>query len=204
MSLTNTPVKETNLLFPIFLKLEKFNVLIVGGGNVALEKLTAIIQNTENVSVKVVAEKFNDEVLALTSAYGSITTIEKRYEVSDLEGIQILIVAVNDVETSQLIYNNAHAKGIIVNVADKPDLCDFYLGSIVRKGNLKIAISTNGKSPTLAKRLREVFTELIPDEIDEVLANLRTIRNSLKGDFAVKVSKLNSLTKILTGEDKLN
>jgi siroheme synthase-like protein len=60
-----------------------------------------------------------------------------------------LIVAVNDLAWSEEIRNDAKAKGILVNVADKPGLCDFYLGSIVQKGNLKIAISTNGKSPTL-------------------------------------------------------
>jgi siroheme synthase-like protein len=82
-----------------------------------------------------------------------------------------------------------------VNAADKPDLCDFYLSSVVKKGNLKIAISTNGKSPTVAKRLKEIFNNLLPEEIDEVLNNVEAIRNSLKGDFTDKVNQLNELTK---------
>jgi siroheme synthase-like protein len=94
------------------------------------------------------------------------------------------------------------AKGKLINVADKPELCDFYLGSIVTKGNLKLAISTNGKSPTVAKRLKEVFHELLPDELEEVLDNLQQIRNKLKGDFANKVQQLNELTKVLISENK--
>ena len=74
-----------------------------------------------------------------------------------LDGADIVIVAVNDVATSEAIRNAAKAQGKLVNVADKPELCDFYLSSVVKKGNLKIAISTNGKSPTAAKRIKEVL-----------------------------------------------
>ena len=82
-------------------------------------------------------------------------------------------------------------------MADTPDLCDFYLGSIVRKGDLKIAISTNGRSPTLAKRLRETLQEALPDELDDVLQNLHTIRSGLKGDFSRKVRVMNRVTRTL-------
>jgi hypothetical protein len=82
-------------------------------------------------------------------------------------------------------------------VADTPDLCDFYLGSIVQKGDLKIAISTNGKSPTLAKRLKEVFYEALPGDTQESIENLNKFRNHLKGDFANKVKELNKATAIL-------
>jgi siroheme synthase-like protein len=82
-------------------------------------------------------------------------------------------------------------------VADTPDLCDFYLGSIVQKGDLKIAISTNGKSPTLAKRIKEFLNEIIPDDIQQLLDNLQTYRNTLKGDFQDKVKELNDLTASL-------
>ncbi|MBO9571973.1 MAG: TSUP family transporter, partial [Chitinophagaceae bacterium] len=80
----------------------------------------------------------------------------------------------------------------------QPELCDFYLGSIVKKGNLKIGISTNGKSPTIAKRLQEIFNEVIPDELDEVLQNMHVIRNKLSGNFTDKVNKLNHITKDLS------
>jgi uncharacterized protein len=92
----------------------------------------------------------------------------------------------------------AKDRKILTNVADTPVLCDFYLGSIVQKGNLKIAISTNGKSPTVAKRMREVFTEVIPNEMENVLQNMSTIRNHLKGNFAEKVKQLNHITTVLS------
>ena len=71
----------------------------------------------------------------------------------------------------------------MVNVADTPDLCDFYMGGIVTKGNLKIAISTNGKSPTVAKRLRQWLEAVLPDEIDDLLETLRRYRKTLKRRF---------------------
>ena len=91
-------------------------------------------------------------------------------------------------------------KKLLLNVADTPELCDFYLGSIVQKGNLKIAISTNGKSPTIAKRVKEQINELVPDEIESVLQNMQIIRNGIKGDFAEKVKQLNELTQVLAAK----
>ena len=82
-----------------------------------------------------------------------------------------------------------------MNVADNPPYCDFYMGGIVTKGNIKIAISTNGKSPTLAKRLRQFFEEVIPENINDLAENLNSFRKTIKGDFQEKVDTLNDLTK---------
>ena len=82
-------------------------------------------------------------------------------------------------------------------MADTPNLCDFYLGSIVKKGDLKIGISTNGKSPTLAKRLKAFLNDIIPDQIQESLDNLESYRKKIKGDFEEKIRKLNEITKDL-------
>ena len=83
----------------------------------------------------------------------------------------------------------------MINVADTPELCDFYLGSIVTKGDLKIAISTNGKSPTLSKRLREFFEDVLPENVNDLILNLNEYRKTLKGDFEEKVNALNEITK---------
>jgi siroheme synthase-like protein len=88
----------------------------------------------------------------------------------------------------------ARTKRILVNVADTPDLCDFYLGSVVTRGNLKIGVSTNGKSPTISKRMREYLEEAIPEETNELLENMHRIREQIKGDFNHKVKVLNDLT----------
>ena len=81
------------------------------------------------------------------------------------------------------------------------DGSDFYLSSVVQKGNLKIAISTNGKSPTLAKRIKEYLDEIIPDEIDDLLLNMNSIRKKLSGNFEEKVKKLNEITKSLVEKE---
>ena len=81
-----------------------------------------------------------------------------------------------------------------------PPFCDFYMGGIVTKGNVKVAISTNGKSPTTAKRLRQFFEEVLPENIDELVNNLNEYRNTLKGDFEEKVKALNEFTKSLVNK----
>jgi precorrin-2 dehydrogenase/sirohydrochlorin ferrochelatase len=88
-----------------------------------------------------------------------------------------------------------------VNVADTPDLCDFYLSSVVRKGDLKIAISTNGKSPTFAKRFREILEDILPESLQETLDNLKDLRDKLKGDFSSKVDMLNEITNVMKKKD---
>lgn len=198
------PSGNTNHLFPVFLKLEEMNVLLVGAGNVGLEKLNAIISNAPATHVLVVAESISNEVELLAANYPNIKLIQKTFDADDLDGMQVIIIAVNDKISSAVIRDEAKKKNILVNAADMPDICDFYLGSVVQKGNVKIAISTNGKSPTTAKRLREVLDNAIPHEIDSLVNNLNAFRNNLNGNFAEKVKKLNELTKSLVEKEKDN
>ena len=184
----------SNSLYPIFVKLETLSLLIIGGGKVALEKLDSVMNNAPQTSVKLVAKEIIPEVKALQEEYKNLVLEQRAYTYADFDAADLVIAAVNDLVVAEQIRNDAHVKGVLVNIADKPELCDFYLGSIVRKGELKIAISTNGKSPTIAKRLREILTETIPDEIDEVLDNMQNIRQQLKGDFEYKIQELNRLT----------
>ncbi|HHZ96599.1 MAG TPA: bifunctional precorrin-2 dehydrogenase/sirohydrochlorin ferrochelatase, partial [Flavobacteriales bacterium] len=99
------------------------------------------------------------------------------------------------------IWADSKKAKVLVNVADTPDLCDFYMGSIVTKGDLKLAISTNGKSPTFSKRFRELLESILPDTLPETLNNLNAIRKTLKGDFTEKVKSLNKLTELLVLEN---
>lgn len=102
---------------------------------------------------------------------------------TDLDGKDLVVMSTDNPSLHKEIRTVCRERHILVNVADTPDLCDFYLGSIVQKGSLKIAISTNGKSPTAAKRIKQVLNESLPEEIDEVLENLNQFRNTIKGDF---------------------
>jgi siroheme synthase-like protein len=195
-------LKETNNLFPIFLKLEKLRLVMVGGGLIGLEKLEAVLANSPNTKITLIATAISDDIKTIAAHHPNITLIEKPYDSNDLNHADVAIAAVNDKDLATTITADANAKGILINAADKPELCDFYLGSIVKKGNLKIAISTNGKSPTVAKRVKEVFNEVIPEEIDELLNNMAAIRNKLKGDFANKVTQLNEVTKLLVAKQE--
>ncbi len=191
---------ERNELFPIFLKLKQLRVLIVGGGYVGMEKLGAILANSPSATIKIVAIEISAEIKEAVKNYPLITLIEKPYQINDFEDVDIAIAAINDPIISRQVALDAKTMGVLVNAADKPELCDFYLGSIVQKGSLKIAISTNGKSPTVAKRLKEVIGDMIPEEMEGVLTNVQTIRNSINGSFDEKVKKLNELTKVLVSK----
>jgi uncharacterized protein len=186
-----------NKLFPVFLKLENLNVLLVGGGAIAHEKLSAILNNSPQTKIKLVAESISEEIKQLAAGISSIELNERKYARSDLKNVNIAISAVGDLALSEEIKKDANEAGVLLNAADKPSLCDFYLGSIVQKGDLKIAISTNGKSPTMAKRIKETLNDVFPDETQEVLENLFTIRENLKGNFDHKVKTLNHITKEL-------
>ncbi|TAG57090.1 MAG: bifunctional precorrin-2 dehydrogenase/sirohydrochlorin ferrochelatase [Cytophagales bacterium] len=188
-----------NTLFPIFVKFDKLKILIVGGGNVGLEKVEAIFNNCPEADVFLVAPFIKEEIITLSLKHPSLKLYQRNFNWDDLEQKNIVICTTDNKELHKKIYKKAREKLLLINVADTPDLCDFYLGSIVQKGDLKIAISTNGKSPTFAKRLREIFTETLPsDNINELLASLGAFRDKLKGDFQHKVKTLNELTKKMT------
>jgi siroheme synthase-like protein len=194
----NVLPSDGNRLFPVFLKLENLSLLIVGGGYVGMEKLSVVLQNAPGGKIRIVASQISEEIKELVAGKDNVVLIERPYQSSDIDDADIVFAAVNDESVSKQVSVDAKAKGKLVNAADKPALCDFYLGSIVQKGNLKIAISTNGKSPTIAKRVKELLNETLPNEIDELLGNMQKIRNKMGGDFAEKVKQLNEITKKLS------
>jgi len=184
-----------NQLFPIFVKLDQIQTLLVGGGKVALEKFQALITNDERLNLTVVAREIVPEFELLLANYPHIRLHIRPFETTDIENKHLVIAATNNMELNDELRALTSLHNILFNAADKPDLCDFYLGSIVTKGNLKVAISTNGKSPTIAKRVKELLNDLLPAEIDETLSLMSEYREQLKGDFEFKVKKLNEHTK---------
>ena len=187
---------ERNNLYPIFLKMHKLQVLIIGGGNVALEKLSFLLKSSPNANVQMVATFFRPETIALANKF-DVDMITIAYDDSFLNKKDLVIAATDNLEVNKQVYTDAKRRNLLVNVADTPGLCDFYLGGIVTKGNIKIAISTNGKSPTVAKRLRQFFEDVIPENIDDLVKNLNKYRKTIKGNFEKKVSTLNKITETL-------
>lgn len=189
--------QERNELYPIFLKLHNLSVLIVGGGNVGLEKLSFLLKSSPNAKVEVVAPTFIPELVSLAEAHPGVKLTGKKFKKKMLKKRHMVIACTNDLKVNKRVYTLSRKRYLICNIADTPDLCDYYLGGIVTKGNVKIAISTNGKSPTTAKRLREFFEEVIPEDINEMVQNLNEYRKTLKGDFEDKVQKMNEITASL-------
>ena len=189
-------LENQNTLYPIFLKLNKLDLLIVGGGNVGLEKVSFILKNSPDANITMISKDFLPEVIEKTKDF-NVTLIKKPFEKIDLKNRDIVICATDDYKLHQNIVELNKESKTLTNVADTPELCDFYLGSIVSRGDLKIAISTNGKSPTLGKRIRQYLEDALPNNTQKVIEGLHEFRNSLKGDFQSKVEALNEVTKKL-------
>lgn len=172
-------------------------MLIVGGGNVGLEKLSFLLKSSPNANVEVVAPRFLPELVDLINKHDSVKLTMKKFKKKMLRKRHMVIACTDDLEVNKRIFELCRERYLICNIADTPELCDYYLGGIVTKGNVKIAISTNGKSPTTAKRLREFFEEIIPDDISQMVLNLNEYRKTLKGDFEEKVQRMNEVTASL-------
>lgn len=191
---------EGNQLFPVFIKLNTIQTVLIGAGPIGLEKLSALLSNSPEARVTVIGLEILPELSELASGYESVKVVQKAFEPSDLDGADLIVAATNNTILNDEIRLLANERNLLANFADKPDLCNFYLGSVVKKGDLKIAISTNGKSPTIAKRLKEVLTDSLPNELNDTLQQMEALRNTLNGDFASKVKKLNEVTSLLIEE----
>lgn len=156
------------------LKLTGRKCLVVGGGEVGLEKVEGLLAC--DADVVLVAPDAN-EALRELAAEGSITWHRRRYEPGDLDGKFMVIAATDSSEVNIGIYDDAERRAMLVNVVDVPPLCNFILPAIVRSGPLAIAISTAGASPALAKRIKREIAELFGEDY----ARLAVILNDARG-----------------------
>ncbi len=187
-------MSERNNLFPVFLKLESLHTLIVGGGHVGLEKLMAMLKNSPAANITLVARTIQEPIKELARKHPTVILQERNFKLWDLWDKDLVVLATDNRQLHETIRNFARSRKLLINVADTPELCDFYLGSVVTKGNLKIGISTNGKSPTISKRFREYLEEALPENTNDLLDNMQKIRQRIKGDFNHKVKVLNDIT----------
>lgn len=192
---------KTNNLYPIFLKLDEVQTLIVGGGNIGLEKVRFILNQSPDAKIKVVAKEFNSDLIRIAIKNPNIKISERKFIEEDLKGIKLLILATNNKKVNFEIHQKAKGHNILTNVVDNPPLCDFYTSAVLKKGAVKIAVSSNGVSPTLAKRLRDVIADAIPNEVEESAVFLNQIRNNIKGNLDDKIEILNRVTEVLVNEN---
>jgi len=171
--------------------------LVVGGGDVALEKVEGLLAADGDVTV--VAPDLQP-TLAELAEEGSIEWIPRRYEPADLEGTFMVIAATNDSEVNIGVYDDAEKRAMLVNVVDVPPLCNFILPAIVRSGPLAIAISTAGASPALAKRMRGEIRELFGDEYAELALMLNDVRGWAKGTLPTYQDRKDFFESIVGGD----
>jgi precorrin-2 dehydrogenase / sirohydrochlorin ferrochelatase len=163
-------------LFPMFLKLEGRSCLVVGAGAVGTPKIESLIE--AGASVRVIAPRVNFTV-GEWAGFGAITWEAREFAASDLDGVFLVIAATSSREVNELIFREARRRNILCNVVDDPEHCDFYYPAVVRRGNLQIAVSTNGLSPALAQRIRRELEEQFGPEYGEWLEHLGQIRREL-------------------------
>lgn len=163
-------------LFPIFLKLTGRPCIVVGAGKLGESKIESL--QVANARVTVIAPRASERITAMADA-GEITWHQREYATGDLAG-QFLVVAATDVPAvNRAVFGEAEANGILVNAVDDPPFCDFYFPSVVRRGDLQLAISTAGASPALAQRLRKELNAVLPLDLGDWLTDLGNLRREV-------------------------
>lgn len=179
MTTTHAPLTP---MYPVFLKLEAKRCVVVGGGPIGAQKARELAEcGAELVVISPVLAAEWDNVAAL--AVGSMVHHAREFEVADVLGAFLVISATADPVVDEVVYNAARAAGAIVNVVDVPHRCDYYAGSVVRRGPVTVAIGTSGVSPSLAIAIRRRVEALLPDSTEALAAALNARRDALRARF---------------------
>jgi siroheme synthase-like protein len=179
------------------LRLSGRRALVVGAGDVGLEKVEGLLACDAGVTL--VAPDAHPALEEL-AAEGSITWHARDYEPADLEGHLIAIAATNDSEVNIKVSADAEARSMLVNVADVPPLCNFILPSIVRMGPLAVAISTSGASPALAKRMKREIAEMFGEPYADLAVLLNDVRGWAKGTLPTYQDRRDFFEQIVNGD----
>jgi precorrin-2 dehydrogenase/sirohydrochlorin ferrochelatase len=164
-------------LFPIFVKLQGRLVVVIGGGHVAEAKIPGLL--SAGAKIRLVAPSITPQI-AEWVRFGKIDWLPKEFDVADLDGAFLVIAATSVPGVNEAVFREAEALGLLCNAVDDIGHCHFYYGAVVQRGDLQIAISTNGKSPSLAQRLRKEFEAQFGPEYEVWLEWLGAAREALR------------------------
>jgi precorrin-2 dehydrogenase/sirohydrochlorin ferrochelatase len=165
------------ITYPVALDIEGKRCLVVGGGTIAADKVEGLL--AAGAEVVVISPSVLPRVAQLV-AWGNVQHHSRRYSPSDLDGIYLAYGATDDAAVNARITADARAAGVLVNAVDDPPNCDFYAVAIVRRGDLQIGISTNGRSPAFARWLREDLDAQLPREYGDLLDLLGEVRDEIR------------------------
>jgi siroheme synthase-like protein len=164
-------------LFPIFVKLEGRLIVVVGGGNISEGKIPGVL--AAGAQIRLIAPTVTPQI-AEWVRFGKIDWLPKEFEAVDLNGAFLVIAATSAPGVNEAVFREAEARGLLCNAVDDLEHCHFYYGAVVQRGDLQIAISTNGKSPALAQRLRTEFEAAFGPEYEVWLQWLGAAREALR------------------------
>ncbi|HYL62556.1 MAG TPA: bifunctional precorrin-2 dehydrogenase/sirohydrochlorin ferrochelatase [Candidatus Methylomirabilis sp.] len=164
-------------LFPIFLKLAGKLVVVVGGGTVAEGKILGLLN--AGARIRVVASSITKQI-AEWAGVGKMEWVPKQFAATDLDGVFLVVAATSAAGVNEAVFRAAEERGILCNAVDDVERCHFYYGAVVQRGDLQIAISTNGKSPALAQRLRQELEAQFGPEYEAWVQQLGAARESLR------------------------
>jgi precorrin-2 dehydrogenase/sirohydrochlorin ferrochelatase len=162
--------------FPMFFNIAEKKILLVGAGEVAAFKYEKICEYHPKL-LKVIAKEFHSKVLSNQKDFCEL--VHRSFEMSDLEGMDIVIVGVNDLLLQQSIYDECQLRKIPCNCVDELDRCDFIFSSTIKRGNIIIAISSSGKVPGFSVGLKDFIESILPDDLEKKMDDLRALRKSL-------------------------
>ena len=163
--------------FPAFLKFDDKTILIVGGGNIALEKLEHLFNFSSNITL--ISKNFSEKIDDFFKWVFSSNETRKEYEKGDAKGYDIVIVAVDDFVLQEDIYFETREYKILCNCVDLQQYCDFIFPSYIKRGDLTVAISTSGSSPAFAKNFKTFLSNLIPEGVEDFLKELKELRSTI-------------------------
>lgn len=184
-------------LFPMFVKLRGRHVVVVGGGEIAASKMDGLLQ--AGAKVLVVSPALNAQLSTLVRE-GKIEWREREFAPDDLQDAFLVIAATSVPSVNLSVYRAADARGLLCNAVDDIENCHFYYGSIVQRGDLQIAISTNGKSPALAQRLRKELEAEFGPEYESWLEWLGAARDVLRASGASQAQNKEVLHNLASRE----
>jgi siroheme synthase-like protein len=177
-------------LFPVFLKLEGKHVLVVGAGKVGEPKIAGLLETGALIRVVALEASATVEKWARD---GEIELALRAFSPDDLDGVDLAVVATNLRSLNEQVQREAQRRGVLCNVVDVPDLCDFFYPSIVRRGDLQIAISTGGQSPALAQKIRQQLEKQFGPGYADWVAELGETRRLILASDLPKDRKLELL-----------
>jgi precorrin-2 dehydrogenase/sirohydrochlorin ferrochelatase len=163
-------------LFPIFLKIAARPCIVIGAGNLAESKIDSL--RAAHARVTVIVPVASARIIDL-AAGGEIEWKQREYVAGDLTGYFLVVAATNDPAVNRAVYREATEKNVLCNAVDDPPFCDFYFPSVVRRGDLQIAISTSGASPALAQRLRKEINAQLPLDVGDWVTDLGDLRREV-------------------------